>query len=527
MDDSVPGPRSLEEEEEARGRDPMTYTNGSTYRFQKGDILAGKYRVERVLGAGGMGIVLAAEHLQLRQPVAIKLLLPSVSADPDTIARFAREAQAAARIQSEHVARVIDVAALEDGSPYMVMEFLEGQDLGKVLSQRGPLPLEEAVGYLLQSCEGVAEAHAAGIVHRDLKPSNLFVCQRPGGRITIKVLDFGISKAQPSAQAVDPALTRTGAVMGSPLYMSPEQMVSAKYVDARTDIWSLGVTLFELLCGRTPFGGESMTELIAAVLQTEPISVRDLRPDLPPSIATALRGALEKDPRRRYASVAEFAAAIAPFGPRHAAMIVERITYALGSARPAAIPVTPVSGAAVIALDATAEAVTGPRGPGATTAKPVSSDSQRDAPRASGALRPGRVLVVVAGVLLAGAGGAAALRHKGRETPTTASAEASSPPVAASTPVLPASIVPAAAPSLPPSPPPELAPAPTEVPATVSSARPHKASTPRPASPVPPATPAGHPAQSSSAPAPASAPSCHVEQYLDADGETRFRRECP
>jgi serine/threonine protein kinase len=192
----------------------MTYTNpGSTYRFQKGDVLAGKYRVERVLGAGGMGIVLAAEHLQLRQPVAIKLLLPSVSADPDTIARFAREAQAAARIQSEHVARVIDVAALEDGSPYMVMEFLEGKDLGKVLSERGPLPLEEAVGYLLQSCEGVAEAHAAGIVHRDLKPSNLFVCQRPGGRITIKVLDFGISKAQPlaSAQAPDRVVPAGGA----------------------------------------------------------------------------------------------------------------------------------------------------------------------------------------------------------------------------------------------------------------------------------------------------------------------------
>ena len=417
-------------------------------RFKEGEIVAGKYRIERVLGAGGMGVVVAAEHLQLRQRVAIKLLLPDASVGVDTFARFAREAQAAARIQSEHVARVIDVAALEDGSPYMVMEFLEGQDLGQVLAARGPLPVEEAVGYVLQACEGVAEAHAAGIIHRDLKPSNLFVCQRGGGRTIVKVLDFGISKA-PAVSAPgggDMHLTKTGAVMGSPLYMSPEQMASAKYVDARTDVWSLGVTLFELLSGKTPFRGDSMTELIAAVLQTEPMSVRDVRPELPSSIAPAIARALEKDLGRRYASVAELAAAIAPFGPRHAAVTAERVARALGSVPPkAATPdsrpfdrtlespkgPSPVPGG--LAHQATVEAVSAPVVPvgGSTTAQPVSSQGAtpgRSTGPGSGARRS--ALLVAGALALLGVGGAAAIKMKSRGAPVSATADPAPPPVA-------------------------------------------------------------------------------------------------
>src|SRR5580693_7216018 len=170
---------------------------------------------------------------------------------PEYVARFEREARTAVKIKSEHVARVIDVGQLESGSPYMVMEYLEGEDLQGWLEKQGRLPIERAVDFLLQACEAIAEAHAMGIVHRDLKPANLFCIRRPDGTLSIKVLDFGISKAAGASMG----MTSTQAVMGSPLYMSPEQMGSSKGVDARSDIWALGVILFELVTGRVPFDG--------------------------------------------------------------------------------------------------------------------------------------------------------------------------------------------------------------------------------------------------------------------------------
>jgi serine/threonine-protein kinase len=219
-----------------------------------GEVIATKYRVERVLGAGGMGVVVAAHHLQLETRVAIKFLLPGTLKDADAVARFAREARAAAKITNEHVARVFDVGALETGAPYIVMEFLDGVDLATRLRSQGPLDIEEAVEFLLQICEALAEAHALGIVHRDLKPANLFCFRRPDGLPWIKILDFGISKTLHtegfSAQA---AFTQSAAIMGSPRYMSPEQMQSARNVDARSDIWALGIVLYELLAGRPPF----------------------------------------------------------------------------------------------------------------------------------------------------------------------------------------------------------------------------------------------------------------------------------
>src|SRR4051812_29611172 len=208
---------------------------------REGDVLAGKYRVDKILGAGGMGVVVAAHHVQLDERVAIKFLLPEALGNAEAVARFAREARAAVKIKSEHVARVIDVGTLETGAPYMVMEYLEGGDLSQVLASRGPLPVEEAVEYVLQACEAIAHAHALGIVHRDLKPANLFLIRRPDGTNAIKVLDFGISKVMPGKSASsDNAMTRTRTVMGSPLYMSPEQMASTRDVDGRTDLWALG-----------------------------------------------------------------------------------------------------------------------------------------------------------------------------------------------------------------------------------------------------------------------------------------------
>jgi len=229
-----------------------------------GEILAGKYRVERVLGWGGMGVVVAAHHLELDQRVALKFLSPQALASAEIVARFAREARAAVRIKSEHVARVTDVGQLDNGSPFMVMEYLDGVDLSGWLAQKGPLPAEQAVDFVLQACEALAEAHALGIVHRDLKPANLFCIRRADGNLSIKVLDFGISKVTaPGASSSSPDMTGTTVIVGSPFYMSPEQMFSSRGVDARTDIWSLGVVLFELLTGALRF--ESIAELAVAL----------------------------------------------------------------------------------------------------------------------------------------------------------------------------------------------------------------------------------------------------------------------
>ena len=292
-----------------------------------GDVLAGKYRVERVLGVGGMGVVVAATHLDLGQRVALKFLLPNALQNAEAAARFLREARAAVKNDSEHVARVIDVGRLDNGAPYMVMEYLEGHDLGDH-PKGAALPLEDAVDFVLQACEAMAVAHTMGIVHRDLKPANLFLAQRPDGSPIVKVLDFGISKVS-EADAPSSSLTQTSAVMGSPLYMSPEQMRSARNADARSDIWALGTILYELLTGEPPFNGETLGEVFAAVMTAEPRPPRASRPDIPEGLEHALMRALEKDPARRYANIGEFAATLDEFAPRRSRVLVERVSAVL------------------------------------------------------------------------------------------------------------------------------------------------------------------------------------------------------
>jgi serine/threonine-protein kinase len=282
---------------------------------REGQILAGRYRVEKVLGVGGMGVVVAAHHVHLDEKVAIKFLLPTMLGNQEVVGRFAREARAAVRIKSEHVARVTDVGTLENGAPYMVMEFLEGGDLAAWIQRQGPLPIEQAVDFILQACVGVASAHGMAIVHRDLKPANLFCMRGNDGQFIIKVLDFGISKiTNLSASDAVGSMTHTTAVMGSPLYMSPEQMQSAKDVDTRTDIWALGVVLYELLTGTTPFAGESFTDVTIKVATASFVTVRTFRPDIPAGIEAVLLKCLEKDKTRRYSNVAELALALADFG---------------------------------------------------------------------------------------------------------------------------------------------------------------------------------------------------------------------
>jgi len=297
-----------------------------------GVVLADKYRVEKVLGVGGMGMVVAAHHIALDERVAIKLLLPEMLSNNDAVQRFAREARAAIKIKNEHVVRVMDVSTLPSGAPMMVMEFLDGEDLSQLIERQGPLPLATVAEYVLQACEAIAEAHSLGIVHRDLKPANLFVTRRNDGTQCVKVLDFGISKVTGGGKGFD--MTSTQSVMGSPLYMSPEQMASAKHVDGRTDIWALGVILHESLCGKPPFEGESITQLVASVLTTMPPAARTLRPDLPLGVDPVILRCLEKDPNRRWSSVREFADALAPFAPSRAHTSSERIAGYGGATMP-------------------------------------------------------------------------------------------------------------------------------------------------------------------------------------------------
>jgi serine/threonine-protein kinase len=294
-------------------------------------VIAGKYRVERVIGAGGMGVVVAAQHIQLGRRVALKFLAREGIGDADAVNRFLREGQALARITGPNVARVMDVGTLEHGEPYIVMEYLDGADLGAVVKQRGPLPVSEAVGYVLQACEAVAEAHANGIVHRDLKPSNLFLTRSADGHALIKVLDFGISKSMPSAGTVGPTtVTSAGTLVGSPLYMSPEQIRDPRRVDARTDIWSLGVILYELVCGATPFEGETLPGALAAIIADAPTPIRVLRGDVPAALDDVVGRCLSKDATARFASLADLAEALAEFVPRESRGSVGRIARVLG-----------------------------------------------------------------------------------------------------------------------------------------------------------------------------------------------------
>jgi eukaryotic-like serine/threonine-protein kinase len=343
-----------------------------------GEIVAGKYRVERVLGQGGMGVVVAALHIELDQRVALKFLRPHATAHPHVVARFAREARAAAKIHSEHVVRVIDVGVLPTGAPYVVMEFMDGEDLARILLRRGPLSMEVATGYVLETCEAIAEAHALGIVHRDLKPANLFLARRTGGRPIVKVLDFGISKSLSASSQGQ--LTKTTAVVGSPLYMSPEQLMSAKSVDVRSDIWALGVVLYELLTARMPFEGDTLPEVIAAVLHREHEPLRSVRPELPPALDAIIRRCLAKDVAARFVNVAEFAAAVAPFGPAQSEASVERIVQVLGLGDPP--PPSAGAGNSPLALTVVPTRL-GVSGPHPDAAEPAQIPMERTLPLAA------------------------------------------------------------------------------------------------------------------------------------------------
>jgi serine/threonine-protein kinase len=291
---------------------------------REGDVVAGKYRVERTIGSGGMGFVVAARHLTLGEPVALKFLLAHQSSNRETVERLMREARATFRLRSAHSVRVHDVGELPAGNLYIVMELLEGRDLRAELSARGPLPPGDVVAYAVDACDALHEAHALGIVHRDLKPGNLFLTTSAHGRAMVKVLDFGMSKLDPALyEGEGGPLTLPETALGTPRYMAPEQWQSAANVDLTADIWALGVVMYELLTGKPPLHKMQLAERQTRLLAGAIPSPREARPDIPGELERVVMHCLRADPRARWGSAAHLARALRKAVPPSVAEVVE------------------------------------------------------------------------------------------------------------------------------------------------------------------------------------------------------------
>jgi eukaryotic-like serine/threonine-protein kinase len=408
-----------------------------------GQVIAGKYRVERVLGEGAFGVVVAAVHTQIGQRVALKFLQADALKQNGVVERFLREAQSAVQIQSEHVARVLDVGKLKTGAPYMVLEYLEGRDLSQVLQEQGPLPLAVAIDYVLQACEAIAEAHAHGIVHRDLKPANIFLTARADGSPLVKVLDFGISKASSRPlEGLAPAssLTRTHGMMGSPLYMAPEQVRSAKRVDARADIWSLGVILYELTTRQWPFFSTNVAGLFLAIGADPPTPLRKVWPECSPGFEAVVMRCLAKDVNLRYQSVAELAEALLPYAPgsqvsvQRIVRLQGRVAAAQGVVAPGqASPAFMVANTALIESDDAATNVYVPprpvEGPAQSTIEWGRSSAEQELPSPKRRVVMG---VVGSAVLVVGAvmGTVTVLNYRTAQPRTEPAASLAAPPPA-------------------------------------------------------------------------------------------------
>jgi serine/threonine-protein kinase len=303
-----------------------------------GRTAGGKYKLVRLLGKGGMGEVYEAQHSVIGRRFAIKFLHPHLATNGEVVARFQREAQAAGSLENENIAAVVDAGTADDGAPFLVMEYLDGEDLAHLLVRGGPLPVPRAAYIIIQACRGLAAAHGRGIVHRDLKPENLFVCKRNDASDLIKVLDFGIAKLH--AGSAGTGLTQTGTTMGTPFYMSLEQARGAKEVDQRTDIYALGVILYEILSGAKPHPGESYNEILYHVLTQEPAPLDSIRPELPVGLSAIVQKAMAREAGDRYASAADLTAALIPYAGRAVTPLRSQVGMAVATGETMNSPVS-------------------------------------------------------------------------------------------------------------------------------------------------------------------------------------------
>jgi serine/threonine protein kinase len=307
-----------------------------------GRTVGGKYRLVRLIGSGGMGQVYEAQHAGIGRRFAVKLLHQLLADDREVVARFQREAQTAGGLENENIVAVLDSGTAEDGIPFIVMEYLEGEDLARLLVRSGPLSVPRATYVAIQACRGLAAAHARDIVHRDLKPENLFICRRNDGSDQVKLLDFGIAKFHAGSN-----LTQTGTTMGTPFYMSAEQARGAKEVDLRSDIYSMGVILYEMLTGAKAHPGDSYNAILYHVLTQEPRPLDEIRPDLPAGLAGVVGKAMAREAEDRYPSAADFISALVPFAGRVVTPSRSQVGLApVGSetmSSPASLPALPAS----------------------------------------------------------------------------------------------------------------------------------------------------------------------------------------
>ncbi len=481
-----------------------------------GEIFLGKYRIEKVLGQGGMGVVVSARHLELDELVAIKFLHPTFAAQGDQVERFLREGRAAAKIRSEHVARVRDVGKADNGAPYMILEHLTGSDLGQLIKNEGKVAIPDAVEYVLQACEALAEAHTSGIVHRDLKPANLFLTERADGSPCVKLLDFGISKLLDSTDA---ALTATNGMMGSPLYMAPEQLAAAKNVDKRADLWALGVILYELITAERPFMAETLPQLVLRVATDKPTPLRTYLPDAPEGLVQLIDKCLSKPVDDRFTDVGALATALEPFAPPEALQSIERINRVLAAAttgggrrqrtvRTSPSPESSVPLAPLSQVEAAETIATANRGPAPLVSTNLGGSVQTAPPEPPPRRRAG-LWVGIAGVGALLIGAVLFMNRKSEPSPAVAA-----PPV----------VTPAPSATVTQAPPPPASTATVTATATATVAPAPSPSVEPSATAKPIAKPIDKPQAKPSATA--AKPNCDPPYVIDAVGNKKYKMEC-